>query len=298
MGKLIRGISKNARFMVIDSTDVVQKSVKIHNSSPTATAALGRVLTAALMMGQEIKVSNGSVTLRIDSDGPAKQLIATADNKGNVKGYIANDKEVIKRKTNGKLDVGGYIGKGFLKVIKDIGGKEPYIGVSPIQTGEIAEDIAYYYFTSEQIPSVVALGVFVDKDMSIKHAGGYIIQLLPGAEEGFITKLEEKIKAIKSVTELMNGGMDPERIAKLLYEDMNSENPNDLVEEYKILDTIEVNYTCDCNKEKFFRGIVSLGKDEIKKLLESQEDIEVECHFCKTKYSYTKEDFELILKNN
>ncbi|MDN5305042.1 MAG: molecular chaperone Hsp33 [Fusobacteriaceae bacterium] len=298
MGKLIRGISKNARFMVIDSTDVVQKALEIHNSSPTAIAALGRAVTAALMMGQEIKVDNGSVTIRIDSDGPAKQLIVTSDNKGNVKGYIANDKEVIERKANGKLDVGSYIGKGFLKIIKDIGGKEPYVGISPLQSGEIAEDIAYYYFTSEQIPSVVALGVFVDKDMSIKHAGGYMVQLLPGAEDDFITKLEEKIKAIRSVTELMEGGMNPERIAKLLYEDMSSENPDDLVEEYKILDTVEVNYSCDCNKEKFFRGIVSLGKDEINHLLENDEDIEVECHFCKAKYSFNKDDFKLILENN
>lgn len=296
MGRLIRGISKNARFFIVDTTDIVKEAQEKHQFSPTAISALGRALTGAVIMGADLKV-DGSLSLRFDTDGPAGQMLVTADNKGNVKGYVSNGKVDVPPKADGHLDVGAFIGKGSLKVIKDMGLKDPYVGISNIQTGEVAEDLAYYYFVSEQIPSVVSLGVYLDKELNIKYAGGYVVQLLPGAEESFISKLENKIKAIKSFTELRKGGMDLERIVKLLYEDMEDENYEKLIEEYEILGETEVSYKCDCSKEKFYRGLITLGKDEIEKILSEQESINVECHFCKTNYKYQKEDFDSFFSN-
>lgn len=297
MGRLIRGVSKNARFFIVDTTDIVREAQAKHDFSPTGISALGRALTGAVIMGSDLKV-DGSLSLRFDGNGPAQQMLVTADNKGNVKGYIANGKADVPVKSNGHLDVGSFIGKGSLKVIKDMGMKDPYVGISELQTGEVAEDLAYYYFVSEQIPSVVSLGVFLDKDFNIKHAGGYVVQLLPDAEESFIAKLEEKVKAIRSFTELREGGMDLERIAKLIYEDMEDGNYEKLIEEYEILDETEVLYKCDCSKEKFYRGLITLGKNEIEKILAEQKSINVECHFCKTAYDYKKEDFDIFFNVN
>lgn len=298
MAKIIRGISKNARFWVIDSTDIVQKAQDIHNMSPTAIAAFGRLLTAGAMMGTNLK-GNDLLTLRIDSEGPVKQIIVTSNNSGNVKGYVANTAADAPLKENGQPDVGAIVGPGMLRVIKDMGlqNAEPYIGLATLQTGEIAEDLAYYYYTSEQTPTVIGLGVSLNKDLGVNHAGGFMIQLLPDAEDNFITKLEEKIKAIRPVTELLEGGMDPNRIAKLLYEDMSEEDQDALIEEYEILEENEVGYVCDCHKNKFFKGLITLGQEELKKMLEKDGHIEVECHFCKSKYSYTAEDFEPIFNN-
>lgn len=295
MAKIIRGISKNARFWVTDSTDIVQNAENIHEMSPTAIAAFGRLLTAGAIMGTNLK-GEDVLTLRIDSDGPINQMVATATSSGNVKGYVANPEVDLPLKENGQPNVGGLVGNGTLRVIKDMGLKnsEPYMGVSKLQTGEIADDLAYYYFTSEQTPSVIGLGVSLNKDMTIRSAGGYMIQLMPNAEENFIDKLEEKISNIRSITELLDGGMDLHRIAKLFYEDMESENPDDLIEEYKILEENNISYECNCNKDKFYKGLITLGAEEINSILEQDEKIEVECQFCKTKYHYTKEDFSKI----
>lgn len=293
MSKLIRGISKNARFWVIDSTELVSKAQEIHKMSPTALAAFGRLITAGSMMGTNLK-GEDILTLRIDSNGPIKQMVVTASSKGEVKGYVANPVADMPLKTNGQPNVAEVIGQGTLRIIKDMGFRnaEPYVGVSNLQTSEIAEDIAYYFFTSEQTPTVIALGVSLNNDMTVKSAGGYMIQLLPGAEDSFIDKLENKIRGIRTISELLDGGMTPERIAKLLYEDMESENPNDLVEEYQILEEINSIYKCNCNREKFYKGIITLGQKEINKILEEENKIEVECQFCGAKYKYGKEDFE------
>ena len=295
MSKIIRGISKNARFWLIDSTALVQNAQNIHNMSPTAIAAFGRLLTAGAIMGTNLK-GEDLLTLRIDSEGPIKQMVVTATSSGDVKGYVAYPEEDLPLKENGHPDVAGLIGAGTLRVIKDMGlrNADPYMGISDLQTGEIAEDLAYYYFTSEQTPTVIALGVSINKDMSVKSAGGYMIQLMPDSDDAFIDKLEEKIKNIRTITELLEGGMDPLRIAKLIYEDINSENHDDLIEKYKILEENTVNYKCDCNKDKFYKGLITLGKDEINHILEHDHQIEAECHFCKTKYVFIEEDFKEI----
>lgn len=295
MAKLIRGVSKNARFWVIDSKDIVQHAENIHEMSPTAIAAFGRLLTAGAIMGTNLK-GEDLLTLRIDSEGPIKQMVVTATSNGDVKGYVNNPEADLPLKENGHPNVGGLVGAGTLRVIKDMGlrNADPYMGISDLQTGEIAEDIAYYLFTSEQVPSVLALGVSLNDDMTIKSAGGYMVQLMPGAEDQFIDKLEDKIKNIRTINELLEGGMTPERIAKLLYEDMTSEDSEALIEDYEILETTEVSYKCNCNKDKFFKGLITLGKDEINHILEHDKKIEVECHFCKTKYSYNEEDFSEV----
>ena len=291
MAKLIRGVSKNARFWVIDSKDIVQKAENIHEMSPTAIAAFGRLLTAGAIMGTNLK-GEDILTLRIDSEGPINQMVVTATSEGNVKGYVNNPSADLPLKENGQPDVSGLVGPGTLRVIKDMGlrNADPYMGISKLQTGEIAEDIAYYLYTSEQIPSVFALGVSLNDDMTIKSAGGYMIQLMPEADENFIDKLEEKIKNIRPINELFEGGMNPESIARLLYDDMETDDDS-LIESYEILETTELSYSCNCNKDKFYKGLITLGKEEINQILEHDHKIEVECHFCRTKYSYTEEDF-------
>lgn len=295
MGKLIRGASKNARFFVVDSTDVVQEALNIHKCSPTAIDAFGRLLTAGIIMGSTLK-GNDILTLRTDTDGILNNMVVTADSNGGVKGYLSNPSADIPLKDNGKSDVGRLVGKGFLKIIKDMGLKEPYVGLSEMNSGEIAQDIAYYYYNSEQTPTVIALGVKLKDEHTVEYAGGYMIQLLPGAEELFIDALEQKIQAIRPMTELMAGGMSIERIAKLLYEDMNSEDPDKLVEDYKILEEKDVEYSCNCSADKFYRGLITLGKDELKSIFDEKDEIETQCHFCDKKYKFTKKDFEDILK--
>ena len=295
MGKLIRGVSKNARFFVVDSTDVVQKALDIHKCSPTAIDAFGRLLTAGIIMGSTLKGTD-ILTLRTDTDGQLNNMVVTADSNGGVKGYLSNPTADVPLKDNGKSDVAGLVGKGILKIIKDMGLKEPYVGLSEIKSGEIAQDIAYYYYNSEQTPTVIALGVKLKDEKTIAYAGGYMVQLLPDAEDSFIDALEEKIQAIRPMTELMAGGMDIKRIAKLLYEDMHSENSDKLVEEYEILEEKDVEYSCNCSADKFHRGLITLGKEQLEDIFKEKDDIEAQCHFCGKKYQFTKKDFEDILK--
>ena len=223
MSKIIRGVSKNARFFLVDSTNIVQEALDIHKCSPTAIDAFGRLLTAGVMMGSTLK-GKDLLTLRTDTDGPLDNMVVTADSDGGVKGYVSNPSADVVLTDNGKSNVGALIGKGMLRIIKDMGLKEPYVGMSPIDSGEIAQDLAYYFFNSDQTPTVIALGVKLKDEKTVACAGGYMIQLLPGAEECFIGALEEKIQAIRPMTELMMGGMDLKRILKLLYEDMSSED--------------------------------------------------------------------------
>ncbi len=343
--RIIRGVSKNARFFVINSTDVVQKALEIHKCSPTAIAGFGRFLTAGLIMGASLK-GDDKLSLITDTDGPVNNMVVTADANGHIKGYLSNPQADLPLKPIvNQPDVANLIGKGSLRVIKDMGLKEPYCGLSEIQTGEIATDIAYYYVTSEQTPTVIALGVdlqdektvrsaggymvqlfpgadekFINlleayvtseqtptvialgvdlqDEKTVRSAGGYMVQLFPGADEKFINLLEAKIKAIRNVTELFKGGMDLERIVKLLYEDMSDETYQKLVEDYEILEEREVSYYCDCNKEKYYKGLITLGKEEILNLLEELNGtIETECHFCGKKYQFTKEDFKEFLES-
>lgn len=295
MSKKIRGVSKNARFFLVDSTNIVQEALDIHKCSPTAIDAFGRLLTAGVMMGSTLK-GKDLLTLRTDTDGPLDNMVVTADSDGGVKGYVSNPSADVVLTDNGKSNVGALIGKGMLRIIKDMGLKEPYVGMSPIDSGEIAQDLAYYFFNSDQTPTVIALGVKLKDEKTVACAGGYMIQLLPGAEECFIGALEEKIQAIRPMTELMMGGMDLKRILKLLYEDMSSEDNEKLIEEYEILEEKEVSYKCNCDKDKFYRGLITLGKKELNEIFETQKFLETECHFCGKKYKFTKEDFKEILE--
>jgi molecular chaperone Hsp33 len=295
LSKIIRGVSKNARFFLVDSTNIVQEALDIHKCSPTAIDAFGRLLTAGVMMGSTLK-GKDLLTLRTDTDGPLDNMVVTADSDGGVKGYVSNPLADVVLTDNGKSNVGALIGKGMLRIIKDMGLKEPYVGMSPIDSGEIAQDLAYYFFNSDQTPTVIALGVKLKDEKTVACAGGYMIQLLPGAEECFIGALEEKIQAIRPMTELMMGGMDLKRILKLLYEDMSSEDNEKLIEEYEILEEKEVSYKCNCDKDKFYRGLITLGKKELNEIFETQKFLETECHFCGKKYKFTKEDFKEILE--
>ena len=265
MGKLIRGVSKNARFFVVDTTDIVQEAQNIHKCSATAIDAFGRLLTAGVIMGSTLK-GNDVLTLRTDTNGLLNNMVVTADANGGVKGYLSNPTADVPLKDNGKSDVGGLVGQGILKIIKDMGLKEPYVGLSEINSGEIAQDLAYYFYNSEQTPTVIALGVKLKNENTVEYAGGYMIQLLPGAEDEFITALEQKIGAIRPMTELMAGGMDIKRIAKLLYEDMSDETYERLVEPYEILEEKDVKYNCNCSSDKFYRGLITLGKEQLKEI--------------------------------
>lgn len=294
--RIIRGASKNARFFLADTTEIVQKALDIHECSPTAIAAFGRFLTAGVIMGMSLK-GDDLLTLITSTDGLVPQMTVTANGKGEVKGYLANPQADLPPRPTGRPDVANLIGKGSLRVIKDMGLKEPYVGLSEINSGEIAEDIAYYYVTSEQTPTVIALGVDLKDNKTVRSAGGYMIQLFPDADEKFIDRLEEKIKAIRNVTELFKGGMDLERILKLLYEDMTDENHEKLVEDYEIMEEREISYSCNCSKEKYYKGLITLGKEELKKLFEEMKGtIETECHFCRKKYQFTEDDFKDFLE--
>lgn len=295
--RMIRGTSKNARFFVVDSTKIVQEALNIHKCSPTAINAFGRFLTAGLIMGGTLK-GEDLLSIITDTDGLVNQMVVTANGKGEVKGYLNNPTADLpcKQLTN-KADVANLIGKGTLRVIKDMGLKEPYAGLSEILSGEIAEDIAYYYVTSEQIPTVIALGVELSDEKTVKVAGGYMIQLFPDAEDKFIDSLEKKIKAMRNITELLKGGMDLERIVKLIYEDMDDENYEKLIEPYEVLESKEVKYYCNCNKEKYYKGLITLGREEVEKVLnETNGVIETECHFCGKKYKFNREDLKDFLK--
>jgi len=287
MGKLLRGSSKNARFFIVDTKDIVQEALDIHRCSPTAIKAFGRFLTGAVMMGSTLK-GNDLLTLRTNTDGLLKQMLATADANGNIKGYLSNPEVDLELKDGEVPKVGDLIGRGSLTVIKDMGLKEPYVGVSQMISGEVGEDIAYYYYTSEQTPSVVVLGVSLGPDMRVKNAGGYMIQLLPNANDNFITKLESKVKAMRPMTELLAGGMSLKRIAKLIYEDIESEDDLALIEDYTIYDEKKVSYKCNCNKDKFYKGLMTIRREELEEIFTEKPELEVECHFCRKKYSFTK----------
>ena len=289
MSELVRMISVDGTLtvMAVDSTDIVKRMEKIHVTSAVTSAALGRLLTAASMMGAVLKGQDNSITLRLNGNGPSGSLIAVSDYNGNVKGYVANPVVEIPLNDKGKLDVAGAVGTdGTLTVMKDLGMKEPYIGQVPIISGEIAEDITNYFATSEQTPTVCALGVLVNPDLTIQAAGGFIIQLLPTAMDDTIDKVEECIKGIEPVTEMITKGMTPEEICRHVLEGF----------ELDLLDSSSPEYKCDCSKERFAKGLLTLGKEE---LLEIANDkfTEVNCHFCEKKYRFTPAEIRKLAES-
>ncbi len=284
MGILKRSISADASVVAsfLDATDIVSEIEKIHKTSAVVTAALGRLSVACSLMGYSLKGEKDSVTIRLDGGGATGALIAVADSRGNVKSYVSNPVVEIPLNSYGKLDVAGAVGKnGTLSVIKDLGLKEPYSGMIPIVSGEIAEDIAAYFASSEQIPTVCGLGVLVNPDLTVNVAGGYLVQLLPFADEKCIDILENNINNMPSVTQMMSDGLTAEDIALKLLDGLE---PN-------ILDESVVSYKCDCSRERVSRALISLGNNELQSMIDENKDTEIECHFCNKKYVFTP--FEL-----
>ena len=263
----------------VDSTNLVEEARRIHKLNPTPTAALGRLLTMAALMGASMKNEDDKLTLQILGDGPIGSLLATSNQKAEVKGYVSEPLAEAESTKEEKLNVGAVIGKGDLRVIKDIGLKEPYIGMVPLQTGEIAEDFAYYFAFSEQIPSAVALGVLVDKDGSVKRAGGYLLQIMPNTPDEIIKLIEDRIKTSKSITQMLEENMTLEEIATYISDDLDT----------RVVEEIEPKYKCDCSKERMERALISLGKKELDGLAQD-EKTEIECHFCNKKYIFSKEE--------
>ena len=272
----------------LDSTDIVAKIEQYHKPSAVVTAALGRLATAASLMGYGQKNEGDQLTLRVDGDGQIGSMIAVADSWGNVKCCADNYIVEIPLNAKGKLDVGGAVGAGTLSVIKDLGLKEPYVGTIPLVSGEIAEDIANYYVTSEQIPTVLRLGVLVAPDLTVQHAGGFLIQLLPFADEACIPVLEKNIAAMPHFTEMLKAGMTAEEIVLKCLDGLD---PN-------LLDEAEPQYFCDCSRERTSRILISIGKDELHKLADSGENIEVCCHFCDKKYVFTPEEILSLMEQS
>ncbi len=289
MGILKRAISKDASVisMFLDGTDIISEMERIHKTSAVVTAGLGRLSIGASLMGYGLKNEQDTVTLRVDGGGATGQLVAVADSRGNVKSYATNPVVEIPLNKYGKLDVGGAVGKdGTLSVVKDLGMKEPYVGVIPLVSGEIAEDIASYYATSEQIPTVCGLGVLVNPDLTVKVAGGYLIQLLPFADEKCIDVLEKNINTLPPVTTMMTDGLTAEEIALKILDGLE---PN-------ILDESEVFYKCDCSRERTERVLISLGKKELSAMADEGKDVEICCHFCDKKYTFTPKEIANLIK--
>ena len=289
MSNLYRAISADgsAFAAVIDAKDIVSEIERIHKSSAVVTAGLGRLTIAASLMGYMLKGEENSITLRIDADGQTGQLMAVADCYGNVKSCVTNPVVELPLNNQGKLDVSGAIGKnGTLSVVKDLGLREPYVGVIPLVSGEVAEDIASYYAVSEQIPTVCALGVLVDTDLSVKAAGGYLIQLLPFASEKCIDIIEKNIAKMRPVSALLAEGVTPQAIADMLLADLE---PNEL-------DTASPEYKCDCSRKRTEEILISIGRNELEEIVAEGKDTEVSCHFCGKKYVFTPEEIARLAK--
>jgi len=289
MGKLVRAISADGSVMaaVLNSTDIVSEIEKLHQTSAVVTAGLGRLATACSIMGYMLKGEKDSLTLRINGGGGTGSLIAVSNSSGNVKAFVENAIVELPLNQYGKLDVKGAVGSdGFLSVIKDLGMKEPYCGQVPIVSGEIAEDITSYYALSEQIPTVCGLGVLVNPDLTVRAAGGYLVQLLPFADEKCIGILEENINKIESISTIIDKKMTPEQIVDLLLEGLEPE----------ILDETNTFYKCDCSKERVERALISMGRSELIAIQEEQGECEVCCHFCNKKYVFGKEELDLLSK--
>ncbi len=279
--KLTIAVTKNGliRIYAVNSKGIVETARKYHSTMPTGTAALGRLLTGATIMGAMLKDEDTSLTIQMRGDGPLGRVMAVANSEGGVKGYIENPLAELPLNGFGKLDVGGGIGReGYISVVKDMKMKEPYIGQVPIQTGEIGDDLAFYFAQSEQIPSLVALGVLVDRDYSVKQAGGFIVQIMPDCDEFNLKKFEKAAESLSSVTAMLDEGLSNEELIRRVMRDF----------EVDILEEREVEYRCDCCDERMQRAIVSLGKKEIRDMIDEQGEAEIVCQFCNKAYNYDK----------
>ncbi len=273
------------RAFAISSTGIVEEAKNRHQTSPIATVALGRLLSAGAIMGAMMKGEKDLITIQIKGDGPIGGLTVTADSAANVKGYVQNPQVMLPLNAAGQLDIAKALGIGVLSVIKDIGMREPYVGDTILVTSEIADDLTYYFATSEQVPSSVGLGVVMNKDNTVASAGGFIIQLMPDADEELIEKLEEKIRGVKSVTSMLEKGFTPENMLDALLGELG----------LCILDTIPAAFHCNCSKERMEKALVSVGKRELRAMIEDGKPIEVNCHFCGDSYSFTVEELKVLL---
>lgn len=285
---IVRATAANAQIRAFACTTraLVEEARKAHNTSPVMTAALGRLLTAGAMMGSMLKGDKDLLTLQIRGDGPARGLTVTADSKGMVKGYAMVSDVILPANAVGKLDVAGALGSGNLSVIKDMGLKEPYVGQVALQTGEIAEDLTYYFATSEQVPSSVGLGVLMERDNTVKQAGGFIIQLMPFTEEEVVEKLEQNLSQVASVTSMLEEGKSPEDILRILLEGFDVE----------IMEISETRFACNCSKSRIEKALISIGRKDIQEMIDDGEPIEVKCQFCNTGYEFSIEDLKAIYR--
>lgn len=275
------------RAFAATTRDLVEFARQAHNTSPVATAALGRLMTAGVMMGSMMKGEEDLITLQIKGDGPIQGIVVTADSRGGVKGYVYNPEVLLHANAKGKLDVAGAVGKGELKVIRDTGMKEPYVGTIELVSGEIAEDITYYFAVSEQIPSAVALGVLMDRQNFVKQAGGLMIQLMPFASDELVEKLESKLAQITSLTSMLDQGMTPEQILEFVLGDLGLE----------IMDTMPLEFSCNCSRERVEKAVISTGAGELQEMIDEGKPIQVNCHFCEKIYEFSVEDLQKMLKN-
>ena len=285
---IIRATAANdqIRAFAAVTTEMVETAREHHNTSPVATAALGRLLTAGAMMGSMMKGEKDVLTLQIKAGGPLQGLTVTADSQGNVKGYVGNPDVCIPANSKGKLDVAGAVGPGFLTVIKDMGLKEPYSGQVMLQTCEIAEDLTYYFATSEQVPSAVGLGVLMNKNNTVRQAGGFIVQLMPFAEEEVISRLEQNVQKINSVTNLLEEGHTPESLLEKVLEGFD----------VQINEKMDTRFRCNCSKERVAKALISIGRKELNEMIQEGKPIEMNCHFCNTNYNFTVEELKEILR--
>ena len=285
---IVRATAADAQIRAFAATtrDLVETARGVHNTCPTVTAALGRLLTAGAMMGTMMKGDQDLLTLQIRGDGPVRGLTVTADSHGGVKGYATNPQVNLPANAKGKLDVGGAVGQGILSVIKDLGMKEPYVGQTAIQTGEIAEDLTYYFASSEQIPSSVGLGVLMSRENTVRQAGGFIIQLMPFAEDQTISKLEENLQKIRPVTTMLADGMTPEDILTKVLDGFTVE----------FTDHIPTSFSCNCSRERTEKALISLGKKELKSMIADGKPVELGCQFCGKTYPFTVEELKSILQ--
>lgn len=274
------------RAFAVTSRDLVEQARSYHNTSPVITAALGRLLTGGVMMGCMMKGEKDLLTLQIKCQGAAKGMTVTADSRGNVKGYPQVPDVMLPPNAKGKLDVSGALGLGILSVIKDMGLKEPYVGQVALQTSEIAEDLTYYFATSEQVPSAVGLGVLMNRDNTVAQAGGFIVQLMPYTDEKVISALEKKIAEVTSVTDLLKQGITPETMLEQMLGEFGVE----------VSERVPVQYSCNCSKERVTRAIASIGKKDIQEMIDADESIEVNCQFCDRHYVFTPQELKDILK--
>lgn len=284
---IVRATAANHQIRAFAATtrNLVETARAAHNTSPVATAALGRLLTGGVMMGAMMKNEKDVLTIQIKCDGPIQGLTVTADVNGNVKGYVENPMVMLPPSKKGKLDVATALGLGVMNVIKDMGLKEPYLGQTILVTSEIAEDLTYYFATSEQVPSSVGLGVLMEKDNTVKQAGGFIVQVMPFIEEEVLAKLEENIGKIESVTAMLDKGYTPEQILETVLEGMDVE----------YTDTLPANFHCNCSKERVEKALISIGRKDIKEMIDDGKPIEMHCHFCNTSYEFTVEELKDIL---